>query len=659
MSGAYVKEAQILKKTQMRFALCLLLSAALLGGCSQKPVGEDLSQIPLPTLNTGPLISPPTTSTAPVTQPTEEDPPALEPVTLLSCVKWSTLPQLLNLGEGAVLACRNDHQEGKGTVNYLQVLDVYQDRVSAQSENDGSRELVEQRFEDGYFIVKDPLSGNFFVYDRTLQIKNQFSAPNMDGYFSQNRKEYYFVQNNVLYRMDVASGNYARMKLDQNLRLSQLVGVHPARDMVIAKCYLSFHNDTTGVCAIDCKTGKYLLLNKSISQLWFDGDTFYAAETNSGIYGSDILYGTLTDGLTHRISTALLGSDTVSYTMLPGSGILLHRTVDEKNLSTTVYDLSKGGISSKLAQYEYTTSTLGAVYLQQEQLIFGVYPQETEFLPVVIDPKVLSYEKSLSINKASWPALIDRNAIMDYEAEVAGPALPQQLQQVRLQADALEKKHGISIRMENQILSHCSGDALVNGDPAAIGTALNILDQELSRYPEGFLKQFQNSIGEGGLYFLLSGTVQGSLDPVGKAAMVRNRYELTLDITAPRLAATVHHELWHAIEMKLSTDRFEEPRWHAANPKGFTYYGKYDSGYQQLTRWTYEQSGEQCHFVDAYSRINSREDRARLMEYVMTGDASELLRSAALRAKLELMSEAIREQFNTTGWQTPLWEQYL
>ena len=652
-----------MKKKQIRFALCLLLAAALLGGCNQRTPGSDLSQIPLPTRNSGPLISVPdaTANTQPpTTDPTGTPaPPSLEPVTLLASIKWDTVPQLLSLGEGAVLVCRNDYSEGKGTVNHLQVLDVYRDKLLAQAENSTPREPVAQQFEDGCFILKDSQTDTFFLYDRTLQLLDQFSAPNTEGYFSRDRKNYYFLNHDALYRMDVKTGSYGRMKLDHELPLVQLIGVHPTRDIVIAKCYLSLFSDVTGVCAIDCKTGKYLLLNKTLSHLWFDEDSFYGTVTNDSVYGSDIVYGNLSDGADSKVSTTLLGSDTVSYTMLPGSGILLHRTVDEKALSTTVYDLGRGGISCKLAQYDYNTATLGAVYLTQEQLIFGVYPLEKEFLPVIIDPKVLSYEKSLSVNKESWPALIDRHVILDYRSEVTGPALPEQLQALGQQADVLEEKYGISILMENQTAPHCSSYAEVNGDPAAIGKALKALDQALALYPAGFLKQFQNGIGEGGLYFLLTGSIHGALSPVGKATLVRNRYEIAIDITAQDPASTVHHELWHAIEMKLSTERFDDPRWQAANPAGFTYYGHYDNGYQSLTQWTYGKSGERCHFVDAYSRINSREDRARIMEAAMSADAQALLQSDALRAKLELMSQAIREQFSTDGWDIPHWERYL
>lgn len=642
-------------------ALCLLLLAALLSGCSAEPVGGDAVQ---PTLNPGPLIPTSPTVTEPqatVTEPTveTEPPPSLEPVTRLAAIKWRTVPQLLSLGDGQVLACRNYYEEGKGIINFLEVLDVYEDTVLAQTQNNTPMELVEQPFRDGCFILRDAKDNTFRVYDRDLRVTKKISASNMEGYFSPDRKNYYFVDNNVLYRMDIATGNYARMALEYDLRFESLIGVHPDQNIVVAKFQRSFYDESWGVCAIDCDTGKFLILNENASHLWFDGDSFYAAVTNDQVYGSDICYGSLSGGVLQKVSTSILGSDTVSYTMLSGSGILMHRTVDENNLSTTVYDLSQWGISCELAQYDYLTSTLGAVYLAQEQLILGVYPDGYDFSPVVIDPKVLTYEKSLNTNKEIWPALVDRAAILKYQGEVQGPTLPDSLSSLRQQADALEKKYGVTVLMENQTLELCGSYAAVQKDAVLIDNALNLLDQTLSLYPKGFLAQFQNGIGEGGLYFCLTGAIQGSLNPSGKAIKNKNRYEILLDISAAELDKTIHHELWHAIEMKLSTDSFNHPQWYATNPQGFLYYGHYDSGYQNLTGWTYAQSGSQCYFVDAYARINSREDRARLMEYVMATDASDLLNSSALRQKLQIMSKAIRDQFDTTGWQTPYWERFL
>lgn len=653
------------KKRTSLILLSAVLVASLLGGCGDKPTGGNVSETVQPTQHTNPILSTTTPiNTKPITEPTDpteetQPAPCLEPVTWLSAIKWRTIPQLLSLGEGKVLACRNYFEEGKGIVNYLDILDVYTDKVLAQGRNDSPRELVDEQFTDGSFVLRNPENNTFYVYNQSLKVTDKITAPNVDGWFSHDRKEYYFVDSNVLYRMNVASGDCEQINLEYDMRLESLTGVHPTRDIVIARFYISFYNENCGVCAIDCQTGKFVLLNETASHIWFDGDQFYAAVTNDRVYGDDIYCGNLSETTLQRAPADLLGSDTVSYSVLPGSGLLVHRTVDENNLSTTVYDLSQQAISSKLAQYDYLTATLAPIYLKQEQLIFGVYPDGYDYSPVVIDPKVLSYEKSLNLHRESWPSLVDKTVILNYQSEAEGPALPANLQAPRKKADALEEKYGVRILMENQTLGLCGSYAAVYKDAGQITVALDTLEEALALYPQGFLRQFQNEIGEGGLYFCLTGRIQGSLDPVGKAMKNRNRYEVLLDITADGLDKTIHHELWHAIEMKLSTDSFDHPQWHAINPEGFLYYGRYDTGYARLTQWTYDSSGRQCYFVDAYSRINSREDRARLMEYVMTEDASDLLKSPALREKLQIMSRTIRKKFDTTGWKTPHWERYI
>jgi hypothetical protein len=96
---------------------------------------------------------------------------------------------------------------------------------------------------------------------------------------------------------------------------------------VVARFYRSFYDESYGICAIDCNTGNPLILNEHATQLWLDGDSFYAAMTNDHIYGMDICYGTLDSNLLQKASADILGSDTVSYTMLPGSGIMMLRNL--------------------------------------------------------------------------------------------------------------------------------------------------------------------------------------------------------------------------------------------------------------------------------------------------------------------------------------------
>lgn len=645
--------------------LCLCLSALLLvstlAGCQKK----DISQPMYPDLyNTQPQFTYPAPATDPVNDfvvpdEPEEPPVTLDPVTTLSTVRWTALPRFQSLGEGRVLACRNDYIEGQGTVHFLEVLDVYNDAVLTKKQIDSPRELLEQYFLDGHFALRDPEDHSLYIYDGNLQLVQKVSTPNSYGFFSQDRTNYYFLQDEVLYKMNVESGNYEPMSLNYDLRLESLTGVHPYWDIVVARFYRSFYDESYGICAINCDTGELMILNEDADHLWFDGQTFYAATTNDYSYGVDIGFGNLFEGMSQKVSAPNLGGDTVSYTMLSGSGFLLHRSTLETEPATTIYDLGATGISCKLAQYGYNKSTMGAVYLRQEQLIFGVYLEENEFTPVVIDPKALNYEKSLNLNKELWPALVDRTAIIRYQTEAEGAELPENLAHLRQQADELEQKYDVKILLESQAQALCADYAQVQGDEALISNALITLDQALELYPQNFFSQFRNGIGEGGIYFCLTGSIAGELDPVGKALKTRNRFELLLDIGAEGLDKTIHHELWHAIEMKISTAAFDTEAWNELNPSDNPYYGHYDEGIQKYTKWIYSRTGSKCYFVDSYARINSREDRARIMEYVMATDASDLMRSSVLKQKLQIMSDTIREHFNTDGWNAVHWEQYL
>ena len=69
------------------------------------------------------------------------------------------------------------------------------------------------------------------------------------------------------------------------------------------------------------------------------------------------------------------------------------------------------------------------------------------------------------------------------------------------------------------------------------------------------------------------------------------------------------------------------------------------------------------YFVDSYSLTFAKEDRARIMEYIMSSgyeyDAEQLMRCPAIRAKLRFMADAMRKGFDTSGWDSPRWERFL
>ena len=125
------------------------------------------------------------------------------------------------------------------------------------------------------------------------------------------------------------------------------------------------------------------------------------------------------------------------------------------------------------------------------------------------------------------------------------------------------------------------------------------------------------------------------------------------------------HEIWHATEdriVSVDTDSFTWDVWSPCNPEGFSYYNDYSLTDPEQNRWTLFSTGtEDAHFIDSYSRVNAKEDRARIMEYIMAKPeyAAQIKASPAIMKKLQIMCDAIRENFNTSQWNYLPWELLL
>ena len=103
-------------------------------------------------------------------------------------------------------------------------------------------------------------------------------------------------------------------------------------------------------------------------------------------------------------------------------------------------------------------------------------------------------------------------------------------------------------------------------------------------------------------------------------------------------------------------------QWAQYNPPGFRYQDQLEHPDPDSWRWTFFQSdSENVYFVDDYSRTNSGEDRARIMEYIMANDdyAGPLIQCPAIVQKLQFMCQAVRASFDTSSWGTPRWERLL
>lgn len=604
---------------------------------------------------------PSTTEPPAITEPTRpQEPVVLKPVTQLDSVKWVTFPELLSLGDGIVVAIRNHYVSKEDQFkNTIQVVDVYQDKILRELTVEFTREPILQRFADNHILVADPDNGTFYEYDLNLNLISTFHAPSPDGWFSYDRRFYYYVLDGLLYCQILSSGTRLRMKLDQSLRLHSLVGVHPTEDLLVAKFYLNAYGDELGIAVIDVRTGTYRLVRDDWAHLWFTGDRFYAMAMSSAGNGYDVFMGDLTGDSLTVLTAEAIGIGSVNYAVLPGSHLMIRWVApDEGDHRTELYDLSTMTMVN-LRDYGYTKATYGGTYLFDEDLILGYYEKGAYFIPVLIDPKAVNGEATMDAVQVQRPDLIDQDVIDAYLDSVAGPSLEASLTEVRNQADALEEKYGITILLGAQTTlpgRYCGREVTICDDAVQISAALQMLEEQFARYPAELFRQFQNRAGEEGIVLCLTGQISGTLPTAGYTKLLRERYVLLLDVTVSDIDNTLHHELWHLLEMKISTDTFEIAGWGTYNPTDFKYSGKYTAAYLDLTKWTYAAgNGAESYFLDPYSRINAREDRAQIWQALMGGNVQAFEESPFLRAKREIMVQALLKRFANLQWENGPW----
>ena len=413
--------------------LAALLAALMLAGCGEPEPQETTNPIQTnPTVSTQPTL--PTNPTDPIvpTDPESPDPPEppeppeplpeLDALKILTCVEFDAFPELLSLGDGLVVASRNTYSELQGRINETLIIDLFQDEVVARSVRAHSMELVTQKFADGSILLGEPDSSKFFVFDRELAVTTSISVPNLDGFFSYDRSCYYYIQESVLYSMNVSSGQSVPATLERTLRMESLVGIDPQRNVLVARVYLDSQTTDYGVAVINADTGKLLLLRADLTHVWLNGDDFTAVEMGTAGMGFDVYYGSLIGGDICRITSDKIHSSSVSYTGLIGSDYLLWRYDPDAGVKATkIYDLAAGTVA-ELSQLSFDAALFSPVYLPHEQGILGYYsikepktaenPYPKEKLQLaLINPSKLTYTQGPAAEEAPWQECTDGNAV--------------------------------------------------------------------------------------------------------------------------------------------------------------------------------------------------------------------------------------------------------
>lgn len=588
-----------------------------------------------------------------------------QPVKTLSCVQSAAMPTLLPLGDGRVLAGWVDYDRA---ITSLAVVDVATDRTVTSRELEGCWELQEQQFSDGRAVLFNWEASTWQFVGADLADIGTFSSDQTGGFFSLDGSRYYFVQDDVLCRADVAGGQTERVALETDMRFMDVAGRYPDSDTLFLHCLLSPYSTESGTAVLDPETGAYTMLQKDWYATYYGADSPELLWFNNETMGYDVLYAS--EGRYYRADAALLHADEADILPAFGSAYLLGVAQD-----TILYRL-ESGISACLLQAEQLGGALrNAVWLPEQVLVGCVYGGGAFHL-TAIDPAQLTFTQVSDGIAVDDPMAVDTALTEVYWNSLNGQPLPATLQEARDYADQLEERYGVTILLSAQGQEACEAvwDAVVTttdqwpleDEPYAIARTLEALDRALALYPEGFFRQMRNTMGEGGVRFIPVGHIENDVNAVGLTYETYGWQNIYIDVTLDTFESVICHEIWHATEGVISYRdwvSFDPGNWSVCNPEGFFYNEDVEDADPNPSRWTfnYEMDAQNVYFVDAYARTNAKEDRARIMEYVMANEdlAGALMQSPYITQKLEIMCQAIRNSFDTSTWGDLRWERLL
>ena len=242
-------------------------------------------------------------------------------------------------------------------------------------------------------------------------------------------------------------------------------------------------------------------------------------------------------------------------------------------------------------------------------------------------------------------------------------------------AAALSEQYGVTIRIADQCeTTYYTYTAEPDYDFWHISAGLDELEAALSSYPEGFFRQLCydtyreteiNLVGALTPCDLPEGEVNGFTSFAAFVEHGVSKHIMVIDLNQyGSIEENCYHEFSHIIDAKLAFNaqyrddaRYSEEGWASCNPPGF----EYTYNYYEFSDDVYT-DGYDGYFVDTYARTFPTEDRARVLEYAMSGlgwifDGGT---QAPLREKLAYYAACIRDGFDTTGWPAvTAWEEPL
>lgn len=317
--------------------------------------------------------------------------------------------------------------------------------------------------------------------------------------------------------------------------------------------------------------------------------------------------------------------------LFPGEGTVILQALDQVGLTLRQYDLTTGRLTAQVVlpgQREVFTQACA------EGGLIWLCGGESRFCRWDTDASA-----------ASGDALEAVDTLDQWSGGV-----------LEARAETLSDRYGVDIAFVREEEGTVGVDYSVYPDyrSAMYTAALDALEGILQQTPGEFWYQLARKTSSGRLKIRLV----DDFDPAQTMAAGEGSFsvadgEITLRVSiCADMDAIFWHELWHAMEVRITSTSGKLSAWTGLNPSGFSYEELYEPG---------EEAGGEyaAWFADAYGMNSAREDRAQVFMYAALEGQEARFESDAMQAKLRKLCDVIRSVYKLSGEAALPWEQYL
>ena len=648
----------------MKKIIPLLLLACLLIGCTANEPAATTSPVP--------------ETTIPVTEPEVfvEAEVTLEAVNKHSFYKSGESPSVGVLDARTVAYVTTEYINKDFSKKYtrIRLVDLHMDVQRGEQLLEGTYSLLPHCGAQGVLALVDQDSDEILVLDKSLEEVLTFRARTREGVLTEDLGSYYYVWGSKLYRLDTATGEDKLCEAGQELLLDEIWGYDPSEKLLLVSAFEDSYTTKLCMVSLNLENGSYNLMYRGISAGKFAAGGVILENKHQDLLSADLYFGHWQDAELGILMDFLPNNKDFASWHIAGSDYLCRAAYDSGGVDIVEFQLYRLGETPEVCSLQSVLkgAKINGTYALPDGNILMMAVSSRGYQTWLICPDKLEFAPA-ELEIGLGDPLVDSTILENYEKEPVFD-LPEEMSGVREMADRLEETYGLTILLSNQCAlaaSYCSmpitttDDAGLYNEVSSIEEALKRLEEVLTMYPEDFFRQFRNEGGEKGLLILLVENISADLNVIGVSYTMGQWYPVAIDITSGQVKSTYCHEFWHATENRigdLDESALDLAAWEDLNPAGFRYPGEAKEGYWEDTQYTYfyGNPGEEVYFVDPYGKTNAKEDRARLMEYIMCADweAEQMVKHPVLKAKLQLMCDAIREVFDTSAWKDVRWERF-